>query len=52
MVTHWPVSVELSAFGYLDKIAIRRDIYSANSFIAYVGNFYKVFLYQLNLEKS
>ena len=31
MVTQWPVFVELSALVDLDKIAIRRDIYSANS---------------------
>ena len=31
MVTQLPVFVELSALVDLDKIAIRRDIYSANS---------------------
>ena len=31
MVTQWPVFVELSALVDLDKIAIRRDIYSAKS---------------------
>ena len=31
MVTQWPVFVELSALVDLDKIAIKRDIYSANS---------------------
>ena len=35
MVTQWPVFVELSALVDLDKIAIRRDIYSANSFTAW-----------------